>query len=206
VIKQKKINLLLSSLILTALLVVFAIYYSRHDNDNILPEIDNGNLYLTQLAFSLYNMEDMPVNDLVIYPGLRMSDSMKLSQIVNQGVLVVRISGRTCKICSDFAIRMIAKNFPGFEDDIRIVFIASDIEDRLMKDQNEKRVYTITKESYLLPFDEFAIPYYFYVDQELKCKLFFIPDSSYPGITEFYLKTIRRRYFDQAFIYPNSTR
>jgi len=57
-----------------------------------------------------------------------------------------------------------------------------------------KAVYSFIDEKQELPFDKYQIPYFFYMDSDLKYKLFFIPEASMPKLTDFYLNNISDRF------------
>ena len=47
------------------------------------------------------------------------------------------------------------------------------------------------------PMEELSSPYYFIVDSTLIMSDIFVPDKSFPSLTNHYLNMIKRKYFQQ---------
>jgi hypothetical protein len=102
--------------------------------------------------------------------------------------------GETCSTCIDFALERLRKTFPDFAHNDRIILLSSQVATRLKKSYYGKSVYSFFDEGQELPFDQYRTPYFFYLDDRLEYKLFFIPDQNQTKVTDFYLNTFKRRF------------
>jgi hypothetical protein len=149
---------------------------------------------LSELVFGFYTYESEPLHDLLLYAGSDRNDTIKLRQLSSGGVLVLRFSGETCSTCIDFALERLRKTFPDFAHNDRIILLSSQVATRLKKSYYGKSVYSFFDEGQELPFDQYRTPYFFYLDDRLEYKLFFIPDQNQTKVTDFYLNTFKRRF------------
>ena len=152
-------------------------------------------IYLAEIVSGIYTNEAVNVENLMVYRGSRPEDTIHLSQLAVNNILILRFSDDACNICIDFALNMVKKVFPDYQQNERIVYLVSQIPERLKDKYYGKPVYSFIGDELNLPFEKYHIPYFMMLDQSMECKLFFIPEMSQPRLTEFYLSTVKERYF-----------
>jgi hypothetical protein len=179
---------------LILILMGYAITIIKKGKDS--PEVGHSDFYFSELAFGIYNNSLSEVYDSKLYRGSNQNDTIKLKQLAGDGILVIRFSGEACTVCIDFALEMVKKTFPDYRQNDRILFLASQIPERIKDKYYGKPVYSFTGEELNLPFEEYRIPYFFMLDSQMECNLFFIPELSQPRLTEFYLRTVKTRFFE----------
>jgi len=191
---SKKLLLALCPIGVLILLLVFTLkpnYQKELPNNNLL----DINFYLIEVFYSFYTNEALPVDNLLVYKGTNQSDTIRLSHLAGDGILILRFSDDACNICIDFALEMVKKVFPDYQQNERIVYLVSQVPERLKDKYYGKAVYSFTEDELSLPFEKYHIPYFMVLDQSMECKLFFIPEMSHPRLTEFFLSTVKERYF-----------
>jgi len=191
-------KILITSSVLLSL--VLNLTLCKRPNNTDFNQVHIGNLqdinfYLLEVLFNTYTNASMPIDNHTVYAGKSFSDTIRLKQIAGDGILILRFSDDACNICINFALSMVKKVFPDYQQNERIVFLVSQVPERLKDSYYGKPVYSFTEEELNLPFEKYHIPYFMVLDQSMECKLFFIPEMSHPMLTEFYLSTVKNRYF-----------
>lgn len=192
-------RLILFVVLLFAIVVTLGIIWSfggKNDNEEVVAERSDGPaLYFAELLYGIYLNETAKLNDAYVYYGTNRDSAMHLSSIVaDNHYLVLRFSGFTCEPCILFAVEKLKRHFPDFDTNHRIILLASNVPDRLKKDYYGKPLYSFPDDQLLMPFDQHNVPYMFVLDSHMECRLFFVPESSQPRLTDFYLKTVKERF------------
>lgn len=190
---HKRIIYITVSLLLLTLLILFYIKFNNLKDDN--KYCDSVNPYLAELVYGFITNEALTVNDMPLLKGKEKSQTIMLSSIASDGVLVVRFSGNACSLCIDFIVKMVKTQFPAYSSDERIVLVVTHLEERKKDNYFGKEVYITEDEALCLPFDQYDIPYFFFMDSTMQCKMFFVPDFSQPELTNYYLENVKSRLF-----------
>jgi len=172
----------------------------RNKNDKeeeVVAERSEGvALYFAELLYGIYLNEGEKLNDASVYWGTGRDSAINLSSIADENhYLVFRFSGFTCEPCILFVVEKLKRHFPDFQTNHRIILLASNVPDRLKNDYYGKPIYSIPDDHLLLPIDQHNVPYMFVMDSQMECKLLFVPESLHPKLTDFYLKTVKERFF-----------
>jgi hypothetical protein len=152
-------------------------------------------IYFTALFESSISNENLEVNNPLVYKGNDTADKTYLYDLVRDKCLVFRFSGESCSACIDFAMGKIKSVFKDFATNDRILFIGSNINERMKDRYYGKPVISFDSEDLGLPFEEYTTPFIFIMDRERITKMLFVPDKTMPGLTDFYLNLIKERYF-----------
>lgn len=154
-------------------------------------------MYFTALFESSLSNENLEVNNPLVYKGTDTADKAYFYDIIRDKCLVFRFSGESCNACIDFAISKIKSVFKDFASNDRILFIGSNINERLKDKYYGKPVISFDSEDLGLPFEEYNTPFIFIIDRERITKMLFVPDKTIPDLTDFYLNMIKERYFSK---------
>jgi len=156
----------------------------------------HSDLDLAGLVYAIFSNNDILVKDLWLYKGTDKNDTISLKQLAQRGILIVRTFGDACSICNDYLINKVHKEFPDAHNNERIVFLVSDMPDRIKNSITGKPPLSFTDNGFTIPMDQYHIPYLFYLDDEMKVKSLFIPNMNYPELTTVYFRILKDRFFD----------
>lgn len=92
---------------------------------------DHRSIYLAEIVSGIYTNEAVKVENLIVYRGSRHEDTTHLSQLAVNKILILRFSDDACNICINFALSMVKKVFPDYQQNERIVFLVSQVPERL---------------------------------------------------------------------------
>jgi len=154
-------------------------------------------MYFSALFESSISNENLEVNNPLVYKGNDTADKAFLYDLVRDKCLVFRFSGEACNACVDFAMARIKNTFKDFATNDRILFIGSNINERIKDKYYGKPVISFDSEDLGLPFEEYNTPFIFIMDKDRITKMMFVPDKTLPDLTDFYLNMIKERYFSK---------
>jgi len=139
--------------------------------------------------------EFKPIEDVLIYSGNDTTKVQRLYDLIEEPCIIYRFSGKMCDECIKFGLRKLIETFPDFEQNTRILIICTDTNPRIKDSYFGKRLFSFKKSEFNLSIERLEIPYLFILDKDKRCKFLFIPDKSFPELTNTYLKTIQQKYF-----------
>ncbi len=148
------------------------------------------------LNIQLYN-ESEELNDPILFYGNDSSKTVNVFNKINDKVLIFRFSGEMCNSCLDSWINMIKTNFADFAENKRILLIGIHLNPRVKESYYGKQMLSYKEGDFGLPLEKTDIPFFFVIDKERVSKMVFVPNLDYPGLTEMYLKNVKKRYFSE---------
>lgn len=152
-------------------------------------------LYMNELMKASVENECYELMDPMVYAGNNVENTFRLFDLVNEECLVFRFSGEACNVCIDFVLEKIKGRFENFAENDRILLIGSNINPRVKDNYYGKKILSYSSENMGIPFEEYNIPFLFVIDRDRITKLVFIPEKAVPELTDFYLDTVKKRYF-----------
>lgn len=110
-------------------------------------------------------------------------------------VLCLRIADMNCSVCIDRELNHVLSAVN--EKNLKILLIGSFINKKnfkifSLKCKNMISLYEVSHEDMNWEIDKLNVPYYFILYPDLKTSDFFIPEKSFPAITEQYFDGIRK--------------
>lgn len=154
------------------------------------------NLQLKENINSSYCNQGFKVENLKISCSIDNSSIKPLSESISQPCLIIYIpySEDICMSCIHFAITKVKSHFSNFSTNSNICIITSRYNPKIKSRIYQKEIYHLTKENggFDIPADNMFLPHYFIVDSKLVITSFFTPNSSYPDLTDDYLKSVKK--------------
>lgn len=179
--------------------IIFSVIdrYDTSDQISIITENSNNDIkYLSTLM-----REQMRSSGHHI--GLKnylLSDSIKRvfnEKLSKNSLLAVRLSPLSCSMCVDSTLNMVVKFIENNKLSNRIVILTSYTNPRDLilfyrLHQIEYNVFNIEENEITLPVEHLKVPYMFIIDKDFVAHNTFIPEKSFPNITDTYLNEVIR--------------
>ncbi len=157
--------------------------------------IDINDKYNQQYFYDNYKASVLSnkiiANDCEVFFGNDTLESFKISKLLTNDVLFFRFSGNFCSGCNEFVIRRLQEHFDNFSESNKIILLGENINPRLKEDYFGKKVLSYKKDDLGLPFEEFDFPVMFVLDENRLVKTVFLPEKTFPGYFDNYLKYIK---------------
>lgn len=160
---------------------------------------DKLNAYKVSFTANLLNC-DFHLDSVLIKDSL--DNVTLLNEAFNEGqeqILVCRFSQMHCESCVNSSIQILQE----WQKSIgkkNVLFLGNHRNNRIFKRTiplygiHGMRVYNVASLS--IPAEELGYPYYFILNRDLGVSNVFVPDKSVPEITNKYLSSIQRRFYD----------
>ena len=205
---KKYIILCIIILLMTALDVclIYKIKVEKMDYNNTIRDVTTrnilSNLYKINVDVNLIN-NGIVLDSLLLMKNVSNKEEQKIIDVF-QGtnkLFICRFSELNCQECTIYSILKtishsdsIGKNNIVFWGDYENSKNLSVVKERLgIGDMN---VYNLPYIN--IPAERIGTPYYFVIDTTLTMSDFFIPDRSFPGLTDHYFEIIKKKYFMQS--------
>ena len=130
-------------------------------------------------------------NDSEVFFGIDSLESFNISKLITTDILVFRFSGNFCNGCNEFVINKLKEHFDNFYKNDKIVFLGKNLSPRLKDNYFGKKVLSYKRDNLGLPFEESDFPVMFVLDENKLVKMVFLPDRTFPGYFDSYLKYIK---------------
>ncbi len=187
----------LSFLLLGFVLFSVADRYVTRDRISIITEKSNNDIrYLSTLMFEQMRSSGHHI-------GLQkslLSDSIK--SVINEklsknSILAVRLSPLSCSMCVDSTLKMVVKFIENNKLSKRIVILTSYTNPRELTlfyrlHQISYDVLNLEENEITLPVEHLKVPYMFIIGKDYVANNTFIPDKSFPKLTNQYLDEVVR--------------
>ncbi len=164
-------------------------------NDN-LGQAQILNLQLKESINSSFSNQGYKVENLEISCDIDNSNTKLLSESISQPCLIVYIpySEDICMSCIHFAITKVKSYFSNFSTNRDICIITSCYNPKIKSRIYQKKIYHLSKKNggFNIPADKKFLPHYFIVDKKFVITSFFTPNSSYPDLTDDYLRSAKK--------------
>jgi hypothetical protein len=159
------------------------------------PVQSTESFYMNELIKASIENECIKLNNPIIYYGNDIEEKFQFFDLVNDDCLVLRFSGEACNVCVDFILEKIRSRFDDFRDNKHILLVGSNLNARVKEDYYGRNIISYVSDNLGIPFEEYNIPFMFIVNADRTCKMLFIPEKASPELTDFYLDTVKERYF-----------
>lgn len=124
-------------------------------------------------------------------------NELPISKVVRKPTLVFRYSDRNCHDCIRFGIAKLNE----LTDTAKIEAVILSQYDEVHSLKTKGRIfnpgnlpmYDIAR---ITPIDDLNVPYFFILNEDSTIGELFVPEKLFPSLTERYLKTIGRKYFN----------
>jgi len=163
--------------------------------DHVHPEFDT--MFFGAFNFNLNNHltgTRLPEIINIVEP-----DSIPLTSLGNKNLLVLRYSDIHCNTCIDEEVESLQKVFEGKLEHVIILCSYNSERDFIAF----RRLNRLRLQAYRIPHNAFDWvpektdkPYYFMVNPDNKVSNFYVPNRSYPNLTNNYLQSIRKLLAD----------
>lgn len=107
-------------------------------------------------------------------------------------ILMCCFSVQSCSPCYETMLDVLANVFPDYKEREDIVFLSNDLEFRYKDSFRGKKIYSNASPNTLL-IEKTGVPYFFFLDSDLKTDLVMYSDKSNPAMIEAYLMIIKER-------------
>lgn len=195
-----KQNFLLITLVLGIILIIniYMLYIIKFDNTgiaSIVKKSQGDNLpkdfyYIKENYLISFRNNEIALNNSRVYFGNDTTSTFHIFNKLHGKYLVFRFSGDACNACIDFVIERIKRVFKDYSINERIILIGSNINPRVKDGYYQKKILSFYETDFGLELEKFGIPFLFIIDKEQISKMIFIPDKSFPEITDEYLNNI----------------
>ena len=184
--------------IIICILICLILFYHYTYNSNHTPrplEAEIEHYYLKGQIAQWMSNEGLEVKNVSLFYGNDSSKIMSLYDIVDKPTLVYCISSKMCSSCTQFGLEKMKEYFGKLENNPNILFVVSDLTPREKRALYHNQCYSYAQDSetFDLPIESSAIPFFFIIDTDRKVKMLFYPDSTNPIYTEKYLEVVSRR-------------
>ena len=158
--------------------------------------IDINDKYNQQYFYENYKASVLSnkiiANDCVVFYDSDSLESFNISKLLTTDILFFRFSGNFCSGCNEFVIRKLQEHFDNFSENDKIILLGKNISPRLKANYFGKKVLSYKNNDLGLPFDKFDFPVMFVIDENKLVKMVFLPDKTFPGYFDSYLKYIKK--------------
>lgn len=185
--------------LLINILLISIIHRKTNDCDSLNDKLGQAqilNLQLKENINSSFRNQGYKVKNLEISCNIDNSSIKSLSESISQPCLIIYIpySEDICMSCIHFAITKVKSHFFNFSTNSNICIITSRYNPKIKSRIYQKEIYHLTKENegFDIPADKVFLPHYFIMDSEFVITSFFTPNSSYPDLTDNYLKSVKK--------------
>ena len=165
-------------------------FQSKRDSNRVILKQE----YIRQLELSLID-DFKPIKNIELYSGNDTTKICELYNLIKEPCIVYRFSGKMCNECIEFGLQKLIEYISDFEHNNRVLIICDDTNPRIKNSYFGKTLYSFSGSKFNLSIEHYAMPYLFIIDNDKKCKHLFIPDKTFPELTDSYLKIIQEKYF-----------
>ena len=166
------------------------------ENESLIKEMSRiGYLYefehllkasKNKTVFRLQN-ELHPLNNCKVYTGSDSTQLKSLDFLAKEPKLIFGSSQNMCSPCIYAVLDELKKEFPDFEKNEHILFVA-DVEQRLKNNYYGKKTLSFRHRR------DSDVPYLFVLENDMMIKLLFLADKTSPELTQAYLSAVKKRY------------
>ena len=164
--------------------------------------IDINDKYNQQYFYDNYKIgilsNDILANDSKVFFGCDSLSSFPISKLLKTDILFFRFSGNFCEGCNNFVIKKLADHFDDFFDNDKIILLGTNINPRLRGKYYGKELLSYRDNDLGLPFEKSDLPVMFILGKDRKVKLTFLPDKTFPGYFDSYLRIVKEKLFNQV--------
>ncbi len=184
-----------ANIILFLLLLInsFILWINYDHKEEFVIDIDdkyNQQYFSDNYKTAIYSNRVI-AKDCEVFFGNDTCESFNISQLLTDNILFFRFSGNFCDGCNEFVIRKLQEHFDNFSHNDKIVLLGKNINPRLKENYNGKKVLSYKNDYLGLPFEELDFPFMFVIDENRLVKMIFLPDKTFPGYFDSYLKFIK---------------
>ncbi len=165
-------------------------FQNKRDSNRVILKQE----YIRQLELNL-NDDFKPIKNIELYSGNDTSEIYELYNLIQEPCIVYRFSGKMCNECIEFGLQKLIEYIPDFVSNDRILIICDDTNPRIKNSYFGKKLFSFSGSKFNLSIEHYGLPYLFIIDNDKKCKHLFIPDKTFPELTDSYLKIIEKKYF-----------
>jgi|GEM_PF-69726 len=188
-----------SIVILFILIVIFDVYFiflpqkTNCFKEKFSQKIADEDFYKDNIS-NLYLNEFVSIKNCTL--DLKGKPYILSEKLTSDPVLVLRCSMFNCSVCINFVLDKLKTHFKDYATNNRILLIYDDENMRVSETMFGKLPY-VTKDRHVLglPLEDANLPFFFILNNDMKTKLFFIPEKGMPILTDEYLSIIKKRYF-----------
>jgi len=144
------------------------------------------------MNFSLEN-HHFPVENPQVFFGNDSITKYRLSDLVEDGALIFSFSHDMCEICVDFAIEKLKEHFKDYPSISKVILLPISLQSRLKEGFYGKQTVSYVKGEPLVFEDVLKHPCFFILDGDLITDMVFIPEKSFPEMTDMYLEKVKSR-------------
>jgi hypothetical protein len=199
----------LITMVVFLLIANFALLYKiktsgSSDSQITISDSERNNLYLKEyfkekviLQFKFDN-NLIDKNLIFLTPD---SDTVSTTGILTgNDKLIFYYPRNSCEPCIDIIITQIKNNIDKIgRDNVVVISEFANIRDLAlfirMNGLSEISVFSLLSKEFVVPEDEYHIPYLFVTDSTLKTKYFFLPDKDYPSLSVKYFELLNKKVF-----------